>query len=118
MANLAANVICSHMISEALLAVRGAKVLSHFIFFPGGLAVAGSDYEEVLQRRVRWKPNKVDPRNDTANDAPFIIVIVDDDIEEPTEYFEVYFTVETTGFAFPDSVARVTILDDDEGKCW
>ena len=58
----------------------------------------------------------MDPQTRTPNDAPFTITITNDDISEPTEYFEVHFRVATTGFAFPDMVARVTILDDDGGK--
>lgn len=58
----------------------------------------------------------MDPRMDSSNDAPFTITILDDEIEEPTEYLEIHFTVETTGFAFPDAIARVTILDDDARK--
>ena len=78
--------------------------------------MAGFDYNPISNRRIRWSPNEVDPRNDTDNDAPFTITIIDDDVEEPTEYFEVFFRVTTTGFAFPDAVARVAILDDDGRK--
>ena len=74
------------------------------------------DYETITGRRIRWRPDRVDPRTDTANDAPFTITIIDDDVDEDDEYLEVHFTVETTGYAFPSAIARVTILDDDGGK--
>lgn len=86
--------------------------------FAAGVALEGSDgdFLAITNRRIRWRPDTVDPRTDTANDAPFTITIIDDDILEDTEYLEVHFTVETTGFAFPDAIARVTILDNDGGK--
>ena len=78
-----------------------------------------NDYIAITDRRIRWRPNAVDPRTDSINDAPFTIVICDDDETEPDEYFEVRFIVETTGYAFPDAIARVTILDDDgNGRNW
>ena len=85
-------------------------------FTPAGGAVAGSDYQTITGRRIRWRPNKVDPQRDTANDAPFTITIIDDNVNEDDEYLEVHFVVETTGYAFPSAIARVTILDDDRGK--
>ena len=74
------------------------------------------DYIPITDRRVRWtraQVDRVNPRNDTPNDIPFIITIVNDNIAEPTEYLEVHFTITSNGFAFPRAIARVTILDDD-----
>lgn len=85
-----------------------------------GRAQEGSDFTPITERRIRWsvrpQDDRVNPRTDTANDAPFTISITNDDISEPTEYLEVHFRVASTGFAFPDAIARVTILDDDGGK--
>ena len=57
----------------------------------------------------------------TANDMPFDVTIIDDDVDEGTEYFEVHFFVDnqrnSAGYAFPSSIARVTIFDDDGSKC-
>jgi len=92
------------------------KRIHQLLLSPEGGALESSDYVPLTGRRIRWAPNAVDPRTTTANDAPFNVMIVNDDIAEPTEYFEVHFTVETTGYAFPDAVARVTILDDDGGE--
>ncbi len=58
--------------------------------------------------RLRFQRNEVNPR---AGDS-FIVNIVDDSINEPNEYFEVYFNVDVNGYPFP-GVARVTIVDDD-----
>jgi hypothetical protein len=85
-----------------------------------GGAREGSDFIPIIDRRIRWGIqegvfDRVNPRTDTANDAPFTITIIDDDVSEPTEYLEVHFVVVTTGFASPNAIARVTILDDDGG---
>ena len=62
----------------------------------------------------------VDPRREGNRDPPFTVPIVDDDVMEPTEYFEVHFFVDdqpsSGGYAFPSAIARVTIFDDDGGK--
>ena len=56
----------------------------------------------------------------TSNDRPFDVTIIDDDVDEGTEYFEVHFFVDSQrnsgGYAFPSSIARVTIFDDDGGE--
>lgn len=99
-----------------------------FDFSEGG-AQEGSDFIPIKDRRIRWslrpQDDRVNPRTDTANDAPFVISITDDDIPEPTEYLEVRFRIDSTGYAFPSAIARVTILDDDDGggkikllACW
>ena len=86
------------------------------ILFAEGRALAGPDYVAIERQRVRWSSNAVEPRTG-ANDPPFVITIVDDDDEEDIiEYLEVFFTVDTVGFAFPDTVARITILDNDGRK--
>jgi len=74
-----------------------------------GEATVGVDYQAVGSTRVRWRPEEVDPN---PNDAPFAVTILNDDVPEETEYFEVFFRVDVNGHAFP-GIARVTILDDD-----
>lgn len=53
-------------------------------------------------------------------DMPFDVAIIDDDVDEGTEYFEVHFFVDrqsrSGGYAFPSSIARITIFDDDGSK--
>jgi hypothetical protein len=84
-----------------------------------GRAGEGTDFIPIIDRRIRWgvRPgfDRVNPRTATANDAPLRISIIDDDVSEPTEYFEVHFVVDSTGFASPDAIARITILDNDDG---
>ena len=46
----------------------------------------------------------------------FTVEILNDDIPEGEEYFEITFTIATTGYAFPNTVVRVTIIDDDNGE--
>ena len=83
--------------------------------------MVGSDFEELSNFAIRWTANSEQPRYITSpNNAnqPFTVTILDDDIPEPTEYFEVHFEVENTGFAFPSAIGRVTILDNDAvGMC-
>ena len=86
-------------------------------FFAEGGALAGFDYVAVENTRVRWGKNAAEPRIG-VNDIPFEITIIDDDIEESTEYFEVIFVVDSIGFAFPDAVARITIIDTSDRKLW
>ncbi len=49
----------------------------------------------------------------------FDVTIINDEVAEETEYFEVHFYVDAQansgGYAFPSSIVRVTILDDDGG---
>ena len=89
------------------------------IWLSEGGAVEDGDFMPITSRRIRWtvRPgdDPVNPRIG-SNDAPFLITIVNDNILEPTEYFEVHYTVESYGIAVPDAIARVTILDDDERK--
>lgn len=75
--------------------------------------MAGLDYSPISDRLIRWRANAVDPED---NGPPFTITIIDDNDSEDTEYFEVFFMVETIGYAYPDSVARITILDGDGGN--
>ncbi len=63
----------------------------------------------VDRTRLRWTPESV---NLNPRDDPFTVTIVDDEVAENTEYFEVFFEVDVNGYPFP-GVARVTILDDD-----
>ena len=87
-----------------------------YILLADGRALAGPDYVPIERQRVRWSSNAVEPRTG-ANDPPFEITIADDDDEEDIiEYLEVFFTVDTVGFASPDAVARITILDNDGRK--
>ena len=74
-----------------------------------GQAVVGSDYTAVDSTKLRFQPNQVDLN---PKDPPFTVTILDDESAEPTEYFEVFFTIDVNGYPFP-GVARITILDDD-----
>ena len=64
--------------------------------------------------------DSVDPRRIPNRDLPFEVPIVNDDVLEPTEYFEVHFDIDrqpnSGGYAFPSAIARVTIFDDDGGS--
>ena len=81
-----------------------------------GGAAAGSDYLALSGVIIRWQANQRLSRFDLGNnDVPFDVTIIDDDIPEPTEYFEVHFEVQSTGYAYPSAIGRVTILDDDGG---
>jgi hypothetical protein len=84
----------------------------------------GVDYMAVNNFRIRWQPDQVDPRyipTPTGIDPAFEVIIIDDDIPEPREYFEIDLTRNPTGdnrngFFFPRAVGRVTIIDDDSRK--
>ena len=73
--------------------------------------------------RIRWQADQVDPRyvsNPTNNDPVFEIMIMDDEIPEPIEYFEIDLALNPSGnrngFFYPRAVGRVTIIDDDTCK--
>ena len=81
------------------------------------------DYMPLSDFQIRWLRDAVDPRyipTPTANDPVFQITILDDDIAEPREYFEIDLTLNVVnnrnGFFFPRAVGRVTIIDDDSRK--
>ena len=85
-------------------------------------AVAGYDYVALSDFQIRWLADQVDPRYipvPTDRDPVFQISIIDDDIPEDLEYFEIQLTLndhdENTGngFFYPYAVGRVTIVDDD-----
>ena len=78
----------------------------------------------LSDRTFLFQTNSTEPRMQTQNDMPFNVMIINDDVDEGTEYFEVHFFVDNQtnsgGYAFPSSIARVTIFDDDGddgGKC-
>ena len=79
------------------------------MIFKTGQATEGIDYQAVGSTRVRWKPEDIDPN---PNDPPFAVTILNDNVPEETEYFEVFFRVDVNGYPFP-GVAQITILDDD-----
>ncbi len=84
----------------------------------------GVDYMPVNNLRIRWRADQVDPRyipTPTRNDPVFEVTIIDNNIQELTEYFEIDLTLNPTGnnrngFFFPRAVGRVTIIDDDNRK--
>lgn len=81
-----------------------------------GEAVDGEDYTGIFNRRVRWSPGDIQTRFELGtggSDMAFEVTILDDLVAEPTEYFEVHFTIDNTGYAYPRRVGRVTILDND-----
>ena len=82
--------------------------------------MAGSDYVSLSGVRTRWQAGETLSRFElgtgSGNDVAFEVTILDDDIPEPTEYFEVHFEVQSTGIGFPSTIGRVTILDDDTGS--
>ena len=71
---------------------------------------AGSDY-------VNFGPVKLFYRGGRRqeNEVKFDITIIDDDINEPTESFEISSSA-TRNLYFPFPVMTVTIVDDDAGK--
>ena len=72
----------------------------------------------IFNRRLRWSPGETLTRvvlGTGGSDQFFIITILDDLIPEQDEYFEVQFEIANTGYAYPNAVGRVTILDDDGG---
>lgn len=85
---------------------------------------AGTDYIAKSDFRIRWFENDVDPRyvqTPTNNDPVFEFTIIDDDIRESEEYFEIDLTLNPMGSGrngvfFPQAVGRVTILDDEPCK--
>lgn len=80
------------------------------------------DYIQLSNFRIRWRADQVDPRyipHPTAPDPAFVITIVDDNVPEPREYFEIDLTLNPSGrngFFYPRAVGRVTIIDDDTCK--
>ena len=79
------------------------------------------DYQPQSNFRIRWLADQVDPRSG-AKDPPLELVIIDDDIEEEPEHFEIDLSLNhrgsgRNGFFYPNTVARVTIVDDDARKC-
>ena len=79
-------------------------------------AGAGQDYVAQSNFRIRWLANQVDPR---PEDPAFEFTIIDDDIPEAREYFEIDLSVTRNGVFFPPyAVGRVTILDTSDRKCY
>ena len=85
--------------------------------------IAGQDYQSLSNFRIRWLRGAVDPRylpNPTNADPTFEFMIINDDILEPTEYFEIDLIPNPGGngnaFFYPSAVGRVTIIDDDSCK--
>ena len=58
--------------------------------------------------------------NSRPKDGNFTITILDDDVIEDTETFEITFVIgsnsDSSGYAYPSNIATVTILDDDGGE--
>ena len=79
--------------------------------------MTGSDYVSPPQsgntRRRRFRADAT-----TSRDGDITITICDDSIGEDPESFEVYITDEMlqNAFIYPNSVATVTIIDDDRRK--
>ena len=80
------------------------------------VAIEGSDYRDNVMKQVRFKVNKVTPRTDGPKDTPYVIDIIDDEIEEDTETFEIFMEIVNFGYAYPNPIGTVTILDDDARK--
>lgn len=82
----------------------------------------GSDFVSLSGVRTRWSPGATQSRavlgDGGVRDVFFDITIIDDSNPEPTEYFEVHFEVQSTGYAYPSAIGRVTILDNDDGGGW
>ena len=83
--------------------------------------IAFQDYMPLSNFRIRWQVNEVDPKYITSpsdRDRTFEFMIIDNDIPEQTEYFEIDLIPDPgggrgNGFIFPSAVGRVTIIDDD-----
>ena len=85
-----------------------------------GKAKNGSDYLTLSGVRIQWQPGEKLSRFDLGTgiptlDTPFDVTIIDDDVPEPIECFEVHFVVQSTGYAYPSAIGRITILDNDLG---
>ena len=78
------------------------------------IALFDEDYVTVSDKRFKFNVNSVNPR---PKDGDFIIDIINDDIAEATETFEITFIIrsnpDSSGYAYPSNMATVTILDDD-----
>ena len=79
------------------------------------------DYMPLSDFQIRWLADQVDPSYTTGLDPAFVVTIINDDIPEPREYFEIELTLSPTGndsngFFYPRAVGRVTIIDDDIRK--
>ena len=78
----------------------------------------------ISEFRIRWQEDQVDPRyipTPSSADPVFEVTIIDDDIPEPAEYFELVLTFNEggssrNGIFYPNAVGRVTIVDDDIRK--
>lgn len=88
-------------------------IANDFMFNP--LSTAQSDYIAVTAvstyqgHRLLFKRDKIDPRSkDILN-----VTIIDDDIGEPTETFEIYLVEVRKNAYVSKPVGTVTILDDD-----
>ena len=92
--------------------------LSAFSYTDGSCTTAGSDYVSPPQsgntRRRRFLADATMPR-----EGDITITICDDSSEEGPESFEVYITDEMlqNAFIYPNRVATVTIVDNDQSKC-
>ena len=85
--------------------------------------IAGQDYRPLSNFRIRWAADQVYPRylsSATFSDPIFQVSLIDDDIPEDQEYFEIYLILNPggngNGFFYPTAVSRVTIIDDDTCK--
>ena len=65
---------------------------------------------------MRFRVNQVTPRTDGPKDTPYVIDIIDDAIVEDTETFEIFMEIVNFGYAYPNPIGTVTILDDDARK--
>ena len=74
-----------------------------------GGASDGSDFRGVTNHSMNFAAGAV-------SGEEFTVEILNDNIPEGDEYFEITFTIATTGYAFPNTVVRVTIMDDDNGE--
>ena len=89
-------------------------ISSHFtvLHYLAGGALDGSDFRGVINRSMNFAAGAVLP----VSGEEFTVEILNDDRPEGVEYFEITFAIGTTGYAFPNTVIRVTIMDDDNGE--
>ena len=80
------------------------------------LFAAGVDYKTRSDVRITWRAGEVDYSLRLPTDPPFEFEIMDDDIPEDREFFEIELTITRNALLYPVAVGRVTIIDDD-GLC-
>ncbi len=104
--------------------IHSSQIFYNIVTSLSPFSIDGIDYVALSNFRIRWQADQVDPRyipTPTANDPVFEVIIMDDSVLEPREYFEIELMLNPTGngrngLFYPSAVGRVTIIDDDTCK--